>query len=265
MRYSRIIVSALLAGVLVSCGGNAGKEKTIGDEAAEKMEFESYSYDVIAQLPDSDSIPDAEGWKYCRVTGEGMMPVMIGGKDIAVLRDTLERLGSVTFASEKECGPRLGDGMSPTALSPDSVSACSETNNQLSIVMMTPRVVVWQEFMSAYRCRAAHGVYKTSFLNYDPVAGKVIGLADLMEPGYEKTLTEMIRQKLTADGVDLLEPVDEVGIPSQFRITSRGLRFLYGIYEIAPYAAGEIAVDFDSYELQEILRPASLKFWNLGD
>ncbi len=56
MRYSGIIVSALLAGVLVSCGGNAGKEKTIGDEAAEKMEFESYSYDVIAQLPDSDSI-----------------------------------------------------------------------------------------------------------------------------------------------------------------------------------------------------------------
>lgn len=265
MRKIRIMAYALLVGALASCAGNAGKEKAPGKESAEKMEFESYRYEVIAQLPDSDSIPDAEGWRYCRVAGDGVMPVSLGGKDIAALRDTLESLGSVTFASEKECSPRLADGMKLTDLSTDSVSACGETMNQLSVVMMTPRVIVWQGYMSAYRCRAAHGEYKTSFLNYDPVAGKVISLADIMKPGYEKELTGLIRQKLVADGVELLESVDKIGIPAQFRITARGLQFLYGIYEIAPYSAGEIAVDFDIPELEDVLNPSAMSIWDLAD
>lgn len=243
--------------VLASCAGN-GKKNAADSGEPGKMEFASYKYDVIAEVTDADSATDVEGWKYSRVYGQGVMPVSVGGKSIAELRDTLGRLAEVTFISSSECDPRLGENMKLTKLIPDSVSACGSVINQLSVVMMTPQVVVWQDYKAAYLCRAAHGAYKTSFVNYRVTDGKVLSLQDIMKVGYEPHLTEIIRKRLVENKVDLLVPVDQIQIPEQFRITSGGIRFLYGIYEIAPYSSGEIAVDFEGYELQDLLHTSTL-------
>ena len=48
-------------------------------------------------------------------------------------------------------------------------------------------------------------------------------------------------------------------MPSEFEVTSNGLNFLYGIYEIAPYSEGEVSVDFQSYELIDLFAPGAME------
>ena len=52
---------------------------------------------------------------------------------------------------------------------------------------------------------------------------------------------------------DLLEPLDSIAIPANFELTADGIRFIYGLYEIAPYSSGEVSVDISGYELDSLL------------
>lgn len=63
----------------------------------------------------------------------------------------------------------------------------------------------------------------------------------------------MLRSKLKDGKYDLLVPLNEIGIPTDFEITESGINFIYGLYEIAPYSSGEITVEFATYELDDIL------------
>ena len=80
-----------------------------------------------------------------------------------------------------------------------------------------------------------------------------------MATGYEKELLSLIRKKIADAKVDLTVDIDEVGMPSEFEVTSNGLNFLYGIYEIAPYSEGEVSVDFQSYELVDLFAPGAME------
>lgn len=246
-----------------SCnGGNAREVKEEG-ESMPVIEFEGYRYDAIAEMSDSDAV-DTDGGRYWRLTGTGMLPLKIGTNDISQLRDSLEKLGGVHMIDKDHLLPMSDKELTITDLTPDSVSACSSGFNQLSIVLCTPEVVVWKDYTYNYLCMAAHGVYNTSFVNYSIPEGKILSVSDIMKPGYETPLAEMIREKLKEKKVSLLVPLEEIGVPRDFEITTRGLRFVFGLYEIAAYVEGEIAVELDGYELEDILAPgAGERYFNV--
>ncbi len=53
-------------------------------------------------------------------------------------------------------------------------------------------------------------------------------------------------------------PVDQIGIPAQFGLTSKGIIFSYDPYQIAPYSEGTIQVELSAGELSDILSPHGL-------
>ncbi len=247
---------ALLA-VLASCGSGS---KTNGDSELPRVELQSFQYDVVAEIAEGDTLPQP-GSRYTRVTGEGVMPLSIGDRDLSQLRDSLEKLSAVTFITADKVEPRVDPEMViSTTLKPDEVNACGSSYNSLTVSLVSPRLLVWKDYASAYVCGAAHGVYRTSFVNYRVSDGKILSLSDIMRPGYEEELAEMIRTRLKEDKVDLLVPVDQVPVTDVFEITSNGIRFVYRLYEIAPYSEGEISVNFDAFELEDVLAPGMLSF-----
>jgi len=252
------IVFGIMSLLMVACAGgekNAGEGDSHGDKA---VRFETYSYDVVAEVAGGDSIENTDGSRYCHMAGEAVIPVKVGKSDITFLRDSLMRLAGLTFVSENRADPRLEAGMKMTTFKPDSADACSSATNTLVVSLLTPRLIVWKDYASSYICKAAHGSYSTTYVNYSVEENKILELSDLMKDGYQKPLAELIRSRLIEDRVDLIVPAEEIEAPSDFRITSTGLTFIYGIYEIAPYSSGEINVAFDGYELDSLLKPGVL-------
>lgn len=254
----KIIYGALVAlTVFASCGtGNSNGEK---DELP-KVELQSYQYDAVAETVENDTLPQP-GSRYVRVSGDGVMPSHIGDRDLSQLRDSLETLAGVSFITADKVEPRLDPTMViSSTLNPTEVNACGTSYNSLTVSLVTPRLVVWKDYASGYVCGAAHGSYRTSFVNYRISDGKILSIADIMVPGYETRLAELIRGHLKEEKVDLLMPLNEVPLPKVFEITSTGVRFLYSLYDIAPYSEGEVTVSFEAYELEDILAPGMLNF-----
>jgi hypothetical protein len=98
----------------------------------------------------------------------------------------------------------------------------------------------------------AHGSYGTYFINVDPQTGKRISLSDLLKPGYEVALLksgeEEFRKTLELpDSVTYSDagyefPNDVFQLNDNYGFTKEGIRFVFNIYEVAPYVLG--AQDF---------------------
>lgn len=250
---NKLIIAAAFAGfplILAACGGD-NKVVEEKDDVTPVVELVGYKYDAIASLPDSLAV-EAEGGRYARVSGQGMLPRKIGGNDITELRDSLERLGSVLVIDKDNTEPRLSNGMVLVEIEPNDSVAGTTIYNQLSVALMTPQVVVWKNYNYSYLCRAAHGTYNTTYVNYSISKRKILSLSDIFKPGYEPELTNMLQAKLKDGKYDLITPLKEIGIPNDFEITENGISFIYGLYEIAPYSSGEITIDFESYELDDL-------------
>jgi len=98
----------------------------------------------------------------------------------------------------------------------------------------------------------AHGNYGTYFINLDLKTGKRIVLSDLLKPGYESALTkageEEFRNSLqfpdtasySDEGYEF--PDDVFRLNTNYGFTKEGIRFVFNIYEVAPYVLG--AQDF---------------------
>jgi len=103
-----------------------------------------------------------------------------------------------------------------------------------------------------YFTGGAHGGYETYFINLHPVTGARVTLADVLKPGYEAALTaageEAFRQSIEfSDSTSYSEqgyefPEDEFTLNSNYGFTPEGIRFVFNIYEVAPYVMG--AQDF---------------------
>lgn len=249
---------------LIACGAccvllypacsNKAETTSADKEEMPVIELQGYRYDAVAAAADSNAI-DVEGGKYWHLQGNGMLPVKIGGSPTPLLRDSLERLAGVLIIDDSCSEPVMRDGLTMTDLKPEDAKACSMSFNQLSVALVTPAVVVWKDYSYSSLCMAAHGVYSTSFVNYGIKEGKILSLPDIMRPGYESRLLDLIRQRIMEDKVPLIVDPDKIEIPADFEITTGGIRFHYGLYEIASYADGEICVSFDSYELEDLFAP----------
>lgn len=247
------LLSASLLMLVAAC--NSDKNSNRIDEGGRTLEFETYSFSRIAEQTGGDTL-DLPGARYMHVVGQGVLPVRIGDSDISLLRDSLLSLARVEFPSSGDAAPMIGKDWKLTTLG-DSVQACNEQYNYLSIVLNSPSMIVWQAYVGEYSCGAAHGMYANMYLNYSMRSGRILSLKDLMKPGYEKELTSILIEKLSS--VDSIQASpSEIGIPAQWYVTPTGVTFVYGVYEIAPYSSGEIEVPVYLYEIEELLTPEGL-------
>lgn len=253
--------AAMFSISLVSCGDKKDKGE---------ISFSSYSFSEVADGADSDSLRNVlenfDGRWSVKLTG--VLPEKIGEKSVDALRDSLYNLADLSIdekgnlvvkypselkALEKEIADTISSGRKPG----------SAYENNLSVAMLTPKVVVFRNFKYSYPEGAAHPVWLNNYLNYDIKSGQIITMRSLFTDGYGKLLRPAIENKLQEAGVDLF-PDQEISLPKQFRLTPTGIDFIYNIYEIAPYAAGEPTVHFTYYELESIMSPAG-KALLLGD
>lgn len=245
MKCLKLSFLSLVVILLASC---SGKEKS-----NQNLEFEPFSYDYYTEVCEDSTTCDI--W---HKQTNGILPARIRDNDITALRDSLLRMSGSELNSNREYIPILADNEKITDKRPDENEAQSFANNSLSIVLLNNSVIVWENFYEEYAYGSVHGIYYTTFINYDIAQNRILTLSDLMKKGYEKELTRLIREKL-ADNPDLLVDNNEINIPSQFHITSTGITFLFAVYEIAPFSAGEIQVEFAPYELEEILSEEGMK------
>ncbi len=101
----------------------------------------------------------------------------------------------------------------------------------------------------------AHGLETEEFHNLDLKTGKMTGLEDLLKPGYDAALTQLLTRKLhelyqIPENQKLTDAgyfTDTVKPTSNFYLTENGIGFYYNHYDIAPYSFGpsDVFLTFD--------------------
>jgi hypothetical protein len=110
----------------------------------------------------------------------------------------------------------------------------------------------------------AHGGSYTFFINWDTKADKNLALEDILIDGYKTKLTAVAdtifrQQEKLSDTSSLAKDYffkgDKFKLNRNFSITPLGLKFVYNIYEIKPYAAGctELLIPYD--KIRSLLKP----------
>ena len=236
-----------------SCGSKekqqeSGKQETVTRD----MMFESYTYDLLGEFVDSDSLLN-RGEAYIRFSSQGVLPRDLGDGSVKLLRDSLMKLAGIVEGDDGKPVPMMPDSMSVAPNEADTIEDTGYEYSTLTATLVTPRVVVWEAYRESYPWHAAHGNLSKTFVNYSLGDGNMLTLSDLMKPGYEATLKKNIQEKIKGKEISLLCPLNEVGISDEFAITSTGLLFSYDPYLITPYSEGIITIEIPVEELTELL------------
>lgn len=146
-----------------------------------------------------------------------------------------------------------------TAAPRDSTLLSAKTryrNRNITVVELN----TWQ-----YYTGAAHGISATQFLNWDNSAGKVLGLADILEPGKGDDYVAALRaahQRWLATNPDAQNDPDTYHriwpfqVSQNFGFTDQGLVVKYDSYLIAPYSSGQPELLMPYSELRGVLKSA---------
>ncbi len=267
----RGILSLFVAAVLVATVGCSKKKESAfrSDNRArveKDLKFESFSYDVIVAVPDSNTIDSNPSSKYVRYTCEGVLPETLGDDNVRNLRDSLMSMAGLRYADDSMPSPIIGEGDSITNLNPLSTDACGAFIVKLSASLINPRVVVFDCYNESYFCGAAHGLYGIGALNYDISNGKILELGDIIADGKENELLKAVRKNLAGMKRSLYVSDSDIQLPEQFKIVGNGLEFIYQPYEIASYSEGVITVPvgLDVLDGQNLFTPEG-KYIFYGD
>lgn len=257
-KYIFAMIAAVSIGTIACSDGNKKNADSRLDAVTvnRDIKFESFTYDFIGEYFSSDTLMfNTPGGKYVRYIGQGVLPQDIGNSDVRILRDTLMKIAHVRFADEDRPEPVLTDSIRLTDLEANDSIACGEVISNLVTTLVTPRVVVWENTLYTYPCLAAHGISSTVYINFGMDNGRIINLSDLLKPDYEKPLAAMIAERIKTMDIQLLVSPEEIGVPEQFEITSRGIIFSYDPYQIAPYSEGTVQVELNTGDLYNLLSP----------
>jgi hypothetical protein len=105
------------------------------------------------------------------------------------------------------------------------------------------------------------------FLNIDLATKRPLTLDDISTGEYKESLTDLIWNQLMADNnVTTHEELEEMGygstgeiIPTDnFYLDKNGLTFYYNVYDIAPYAVGEVKVTIPFDMLEQWLNTTTI-------
>ncbi len=250
----RFFNSALIAGAALLTFAACTDSKKSADSNVNTnipVDFHTYTYDLVG-INKSDSVT-TDSLKYWHLTGDCVIPSKIGNNDISALRDSLMTLAHIEISSSNSAVPKGLEGIEICNLNPAKTNTASNAVNSLSIDLLTSSVIVWENYSYEYRVYMAHGVSGINYVNYSIADNKILSLSDLMKPGYEKPLLSLIKNEVKAQNVNLLEPVEELTLPSIFRIRATSIEFIYPSMEIAPYSEGDIRIKLSVMDLADLL------------
>jgi hypothetical protein len=113
-----------------------------------------------------------------------------------------------------------------------------------------------------YYYGAAHGGGTTETLNFDLHTGKILGLSDILEPGYGKELKRIAEKYFIsengAEGWDFTPGLGDFELAHNISFTRKGMVLVYDAYEIGPYAAGAPSMCIPWTALKNLLVKGSL-------
>lgn len=137
-----------------------------------------------------------------------------------------------------------------------------------SVVYNEKDILVLNNFTYEYT-GGAHGNYSSSFINIDRAEKKQLQLADILTVDSNELLALLDVQARLRFGLNEKQPLEarafysELHIPENFYIGSKGITFVYGLYEIASYADGIIELYIPYNKLTNQLTPYFKKRMNL--
>ena len=170
-----------------------------------------------------------------------------GAKDVSELQKQLQYLAKQDFK----------------AYSQEKEQFNAEYAKMYSVEFIDSHIVSLQKFSYVYE-GGAHGVHGTTMESYSLQNGERLSskLEDLflLDEKNKNTLLQMLTQKLETPEYKekLFEqtlPLKE--LPQTFFATSQGIKFVWHIYEIAPYVYGEIELHIPYKDLKSFVNPSS--------
>lgn len=108
----------------------------------------------------------------------------------------------------------------------------------------------------------AHGIYMTTYLNFDLGLMRPLRLDDIFVGDYQEPLTDLIWNQLMADnGAKTRAELEDMGYGStgeiaateNFYLNKDGITFYYNVYDITPYAMGPVIVSLPFQMLEHML------------
>ena len=139
----------------------------------------------------------------------------------------------------------------------DYIVNTSKDSSQYGINYLSEKFVTINRFIYSYT-GGAHGTYSTVYSVYSLENGNKLKIEDLITDLKNTDLLNLIKDKLLKiEGRDERSYFDlnELSLENNnFYITSNGLVFTWGIYEIGPYAIGETRVLMSAEEIKPYLK-----------
>lgn len=246
---TRITVGVLLSLLLGCCGAHAANSVPWHIQRLSGI-------DVGVQYPVVDG-PDAARlnplirhwiWKNCQES-----PVLTG-----------EPAGTKSHESPKDCVAALSKVCAALEAEParyfHGPTRCEGTIGS-GVAMDTEGLLVIGLNNYGYT-NGAHGNWTIAYLNIDLDTGKVLDLDEVLRPRYGDALQRLLVKAIRRDwkiprGAPLTQggfTVDDPFIPDTFRITPKGLQFVWQLYDIAPYAGGTPDVMISYADLAGLIR-----------
>lgn len=174
----------------------------------------------------------------------------------------------ISFVSEKDAADsyfkEFKEEMKETEKNDISALTPYEQLFRHEVILNTERLLVMGMGIYFYN-GGAHGMGGSSYFNYDKTAQREIMVEDVVNLSEKEKLKALLLTALkTQYELPLNKPLNESGflvkdeelkIPDDFYIRPDGVAFMFPVYEIGPYAMGEIDVFVNYKDLKPYLNP----------
>lgn len=105
----------------------------------------------------------------------------------------------------------------------------------------------------------AHGTGGNRYFTLDMTSHKILKLNDLFDAKALPQVKELLWANYTQDGTvkdeETFTRKADFNVSENIYLDSEGVHFIYSVYEIAPYAAGEPDLTLNWWQLKDLLKP----------
>lgn len=117
----------------------------------------------------------------------------------------------------------------------------------------------------------AHGMYTSTFLNFDLKNIHQLVLDDIFVGNYQDTLSNLLWNQLMADQkAKTRTELEDMGygstgdlIPTEnFYLSNEGITFYYNVYEFTPYVMGAVEITLPYAAIERIMKSSALAIMN---
>ncbi|MFM2306186.1 MAG: hypothetical protein RLZZ367_855 [Bacteroidota bacterium] len=131
-------------------------------------------------------------------------------------------------------------------------TAYTQFSKMASVIFLSKDFTTVELHDYNHGCGTAHGQFRTTYFNYSFITGDTISLSDIFHPGALNKLTAIAKQKFIARYGNPEEGYS-FHLTSNIAVLKSGILFKYQVYEMGPFAAGEMEVFIPYSEVNAIL------------